>query len=68
MKKRSCESDLTSANGSVRRIRFGCSQRGSGFDVCESSLLSNHPKRPALFIFCAERITVDAREKGERSL
>ena len=27
--KRSCESDLASANGSVRRIRFGCSQLGA---------------------------------------
>jgi len=34
----------------------------SGFDVCETCLLSNHPKRPAL-ILCAGRITVDAREK-----
>jgi len=36
----------------------------SGFDVSETSLLSNHPKRPALIDLCAERITVDAREKG----
>ena len=35
----------------------------SGFDLCETSLLSNYPKRPAPIVFCAERITVDAREK-----
>jgi hypothetical protein len=29
----------------------------------EISLLSNHPKRPALIVLCAGRITVDAREK-----
>ena len=23
----------------------------SGFDVCDKSLLSNHPKRPALIVF-----------------
>jgi len=49
--KRSCESDLASANGSVRRIRFGCSHR-SGFDVCETSLLSNHPN-VRRWSFCA---------------
>jgi hypothetical protein len=27
------------------------------------SLLSNHPKRQRRLSFCAERITVDAREK-----
>jgi len=32
--------------------------------MCETSPLSNHPKRPALIVFCAGRITVDAREKG----
>jgi len=35
----------------------------SGFK-CKTNLLSNHPKRPALIVLCAERITVDAREKG----
>jgi hypothetical protein len=40
----------------------------SGFDMCETSLLSNYPKRPALIVLCAERITVDAREKGNRGL
>jgi hypothetical protein len=29
----------------------------------ETSLLSNYPKRPALIVLCAGRITVDAREK-----
>ena len=35
----------------------------SGFDVCNRPALEPS-KRPALIILCAERITVDAREKG----
>jgi hypothetical protein len=55
------------------RIRFGFGEtvafEESGSDAlntsaskCETNLLSNHPKRPALSL-CAGRITVDAREK-----
>ena len=32
--------------------------------MCVKSLLSNYPNVPALIVLCAERITVDAREKG----
>jgi hypothetical protein len=35
----------------------------SGFDVCETSPALEPSKRPALIVLCAERITVDAREK-----
>ena len=38
---------------------FGCSESASEVEI---SLLSNYPKRQRLTVFCAGRITVDARE------
>ncbi len=59
--KRSYESDLTSANGGIRRIRFGCSQSRAASSLTTNPL-SNHPN-VRRYRICAGRITVDAREK-----
>jgi len=60
--KRSCESDLASANGSVRRIRFGCSQTGSGFDVCDTAC-SRTIQNVLRWLFCARSASPSMRER-----
>ena len=48
--KRSCESDLASANGGVRRIRFGCSTRAASMCVKQACSRTIQTSSAACFL------------------
>jgi len=60
--KRSGESDLASANGSVRRIRFGCSQRGAA-SICVKQACSRTIQNVQRWLFCARSASPSMRER-----